>query len=62
MLPGIIIAVVVIFFMGIRIIRPTSRGLVERLGKYNRFLLHYSIPEVNTPSPPVTTFLCPRAK
>ena len=29
--------VVVIFFMGIRIVRPTHRGLVERLGKYNRF-------------------------
>ncbi len=28
---------VVIFFMGIRIVRPTHRGLVERLGKYNRF-------------------------
>ena len=26
-----------IFFMGIRIVRPTHRGLVERLGKYNRF-------------------------
>jgi len=31
------IAVVVIFFMGIRIVRPTHRGLIERLGKYNRF-------------------------
>ncbi len=35
--PWIILAVVLIFFMGIRIIRPTSRGLVERLGKYHRF-------------------------
>ena len=35
--PWIIVAVVLIFFMGIRIIRPTSRGLVERLGKYHRF-------------------------
>ena len=34
----IIVAVVVfIFFIGIRIIRPTHRGLVERLGKYKRF-------------------------
>jgi regulator of protease activity HflC (stomatin/prohibitin superfamily) len=33
----IIIAVVAIFFMGIRIVRPTHRGLIERLGKYNRF-------------------------
>lgn len=28
---------VVIFFTGIRIIRPTRRGLIERLGKYIRF-------------------------
>ncbi len=27
----------IIFFLGIRIVRPTRRGLVERLGKYNRF-------------------------
>ncbi len=35
----IIIAVVFIllFFSGIRIVRPTHRGLVERLGKYRRF-------------------------
>lgn len=35
----IIVAVVVllIFFAGIRIVRPTHRGLVERLGKYHRF-------------------------
>ena len=31
------IVAVVIFFMGIRIVRPTHRGLIERLGKYNRF-------------------------
>ncbi|MGA2585495.1 MAG: SPFH domain-containing protein [Candidatus Aminicenantales bacterium] len=29
-----------IFFSGIRIVRPTHRGLVERLGKYRRFA-HY---------------------
>src|SRR5271154_1064164 len=29
--------VIFIFISGIRIIRPTSRGLIERLGKYNRF-------------------------
>jgi len=28
---------VVIFLMGIRIVRPTHRGLIERLGRYNRF-------------------------
>jgi len=33
----VITVLVVIFFMGIRIIRPTQRGLIERLGKYNRF-------------------------
>ncbi len=30
-------AVIVLFFSGIRIVRPTHRGLVERLGKYKRF-------------------------
>lgn len=30
-------AIVLIFLMGIRIIRPTYRGLIERLGKYHRF-------------------------
>jgi regulator of protease activity HflC (stomatin/prohibitin superfamily) len=29
--------IIFIFFAGIRIIRPTHRGLIERLGKYNRF-------------------------
>ncbi|UCC95813.1 MAG: SPFH/Band 7/PHB domain protein [Candidatus Omnitrophota bacterium] len=33
----IIFVVVVIFFLGIRIIRPTHRGLIEFLGKYRRF-------------------------
>lgn len=28
---------VFVFFSGIRIVRPTQRGLIERLGKYNRF-------------------------
>ncbi|MDH4196256.1 MAG: SPFH/Band 7/PHB domain protein [Candidatus Aminicenantes bacterium] len=31
------IIVVFIFLVGIRIVRPTHRGLVERLGKYHRF-------------------------
>jgi regulator of protease activity HflC (stomatin/prohibitin superfamily) len=30
-------AAVIIFLLGIRIVRPTHRGLIERLGKYNRF-------------------------
>ncbi|MDD5455381.1 MAG: SPFH/Band 7/PHB domain protein [Candidatus Ratteibacteria bacterium] len=29
--------VIFIFFIGIRIVRPTHRGLIERLGRYNRF-------------------------
>ncbi len=28
---------ILIFALGIRIVRPTHRGLIERLGKYNRF-------------------------
>ena len=32
----IIIALIFIFFIGIRIVRPTHRGVIERLGKYNR--------------------------
>ncbi len=30
-------AIIFIFITGIKIVRPTQRGLVERLGKYNRF-------------------------
>jgi regulator of protease activity HflC (stomatin/prohibitin superfamily) len=33
----LIILFVVLFFFGIRIVRPTHRGLVERLGKYHHF-------------------------
>jgi regulator of protease activity HflC (stomatin/prohibitin superfamily) len=33
-----IIAVGVVFLAGIRIVRPVNRGVIERLGKYNRFL------------------------
>jgi regulator of protease activity HflC (stomatin/prohibitin superfamily) len=39
--------VVVYFWMGVRVVRPTHRGLVERLGKYNRFAdagFHWVIP------------------
>ena len=31
------ILIVIMFFSGIRIVRPTHRALVERLGKYKRF-------------------------
>jgi regulator of protease activity HflC (stomatin/prohibitin superfamily) len=36
---GIVVAavVVVLLLAGIRIVRPTHRGLIERLGKYNRY-------------------------
>ncbi len=33
----VVIAAIFIFIFGIRIVRPTHRGLVERFGKYNRF-------------------------
>jgi regulator of protease activity HflC (stomatin/prohibitin superfamily) len=32
-----IVVVLIVFLSGIRVVRPTSRGLVERLGKYRRF-------------------------
>jgi regulator of protease activity HflC (stomatin/prohibitin superfamily) len=32
-----IVIVLVVFLSGIRVVRPTTRGLVERLGKYHRF-------------------------
>jgi regulator of protease activity HflC (stomatin/prohibitin superfamily) len=45
----IVVVVVVLLLLGIRVIRPTHRGLVERLGKYNRYCnpgLHIIIPIV----------------
>ncbi|HNX60023.1 MAG TPA: SPFH domain-containing protein [Spirochaetota bacterium] len=47
---GIIVAICIVAFLfviGIRIIRPTHRGLIERLGKYKRFAepgFHWIIP------------------
>lgn len=35
----LVIALFFIFLSGIRIVRPTHRGLVERLGRYRRFAL-----------------------
>ena len=35
-LPGLI-AVVLVFFAGVKVVRPTNRALVERLGKYHHF-------------------------
>ncbi len=46
----LIIAAVVIFLSGIRIVRPTHRALVERLGKYHHFGragFHWVIPLVD---------------
>lgn len=48
---NIIIGIIVFLFLlsGIRIIRPTHRGLIERLGKYNRFAnagFHWIIPVI----------------
>jgi len=33
----LILALIALFVAGIRLVRPTHRGLVERLGKYNHF-------------------------
>ncbi len=45
-----IIFLVLLFFFGIRIVRPTHRGLIERLGKYRRFAepgFHWIIPMID---------------
>jgi regulator of protease activity HflC (stomatin/prohibitin superfamily) len=45
----VVAAIVFIFFSGVRIIRPTERGLTERLGKYHRFGnpgFHWIIPVI----------------
>ena len=46
----IIAAVILFFFAGIKIVRPTHRGLIERLGKYNKFAspgFHWIIPFID---------------
>ena len=46
----IIFFVVIIFFAGIRIVRPTHRGLIERLGKYYHFAnpgFHWIMPVID---------------
>ena len=46
----LIIPVVFLFLIGIRIVRPTHRGLIERLGKYHNLALpgfHWIIPLVD---------------
>lgn len=50
-MPFAILAIAVVFFLaGIRIVRPTHRGLVERLGRYQRFAepgFHWIIPVID---------------
>ncbi len=44
------VAAIVLFLAGIRIVRPTHRGLVERLGKYRRYAepgFHWIIPVID---------------
>ena len=46
----IVIALIFIFFWGVKIIRPTQRGLIERLGKYSSFAnpgFHWIIPIID---------------
>lgn len=41
------VVAVILFFTGIRIVRPTQRGLVERLGKYKKYAnpgFHWMVP------------------
>jgi len=45
-----IIVLVLLFLFGIRIVRPTERGLIERLGKYRKFAqsgFHWIIPVID---------------
>lgn len=46
----VLIVVIILFFLGVRIVRPTTRGLIERLGKYNRLAnpgFHWIIPFID---------------
>jgi len=48
-LPVVLLALI-IFFAGIRIIRPTHRGMIERLGRYKKFCnpgFHWIIPVID---------------
>lgn len=43
-------AILLVFFLGIKIVRPTHRGLIERLGKYIKFAkpgFHWIIPFID---------------
>jgi regulator of protease activity HflC (stomatin/prohibitin superfamily) len=46
----LILLAVFIFLLGIRIVRPTHRGIIERLGKYRKFAesgFHWIIPGID---------------
>ena len=46
----LIIFAIILFLSGIKIIRPTERGLIERLGKYHKFAnpgFHWIIPFID---------------
>jgi regulator of protease activity HflC (stomatin/prohibitin superfamily) len=46
----LIIPIVFLFLIGIRIVRPTQKGLIERLGKYHNFAnpgFHWIIPFID---------------
>ncbi len=46
----IIIPLIIIFFAGVRIVRPTQKGLIERLGKYTKLAqpgFHWIIPVID---------------
>jgi regulator of protease activity HflC (stomatin/prohibitin superfamily) len=48
-IPIIVLIIIIIFFAGIRIVRPTSRGLIETLGKYTKYAepgFHWIIPGI----------------
>jgi len=51
MIVGVVVAIVfLVFIAGVRIVRPTHRGLIERLGKYHRFAppgFHWIIPGID---------------
>ncbi len=46
----LVMGIIMLFFAGIRIVRPTHRALIERLGKYARFAepgFHWVIPVID---------------
>jgi len=45
----VVLVIIIIFFAGVRIVRPTNRGLVETLGKYTKYAepgFHWIIPGI----------------